>query len=64
MPLNIFALTSAGERSMINLCTDDTTAATLSDHLLRSILIAQECAATVDGHQAVKVLGGRCAPSF
>ena len=64
MPLNIFALTSARERRMGNLCTDDATTATLSDHLLRSILIAQKRAATVDGHQAIKVFGGRCAPSF
>jgi len=41
-------------RRIGNLCTDDTTAATLSDHLLRSVLIAQECAASVDAltHQA------------
>jgi hypothetical protein len=34
----------------------------LSDHLLRCMLITQECAASVDGHQTVKVVDGRCAP--
>jgi hypothetical protein len=33
----------------------------LSDHLLRSVLIAQHCAASVDGHHAVKGVDGRCA---
>ena len=46
---------------MVDLITDDTTAATLSNHLFRSMLIAQHCAASVDGHQAVKVLNRRCA---
>ena len=43
------------------LSTDDTTTTTLSDHLLRSILIAQHRAASIDGHLAVKVLDGRYA---
>ena len=47
---------------MGNLHTDYTTAAALSDHLLRCMLITQECAASVDGHQAVKVVDGSCAP--
>ena len=43
------------------LSTDDTTTTTLSDHLLRSILIAEHRAASVNGHQVVKVLDGRYA---
>jgi hypothetical protein len=46
---------------MGKLSTDDTTTTALSDHLLRSILIAQHWAASVDSHQAVKVLDGRYA---
>ena len=63
LPLNTFhASTSARKKdTRKNFCTDDTTTATLSDHLLRSMLIAQECATGVGGHQAVKVLDGRCA---
>ena len=47
---------------MGDLRTDDTTAAALSEHLLRCMLITQECAASVGTHQAVKVVDGRCAP--
>ena len=45
---------------MENIGTDDTTTTALSDHLLRSIFIAQHGAAGVDGHHTVKALGGRC----
>lgn len=47
-----------------NLGTDDTTAATLSDHLIRSMLIAQHCAAGVDSHHTVKAVDGRCATTL
>lgn len=47
---------------MGNFRTDDTTTAALSDHLLRYILIIQECAASVDTYQAIEVVDGRCAP--
>ena len=43
------------------LSTDDTTTTTLSNHLLRSILIAKHRATSIDGHLAVKVLDGRYA---
>jgi hypothetical protein len=46
---------------MENIGTDDTTTTALSDHLFRSILIAQHWAASVDSHQPVKVLDGRYA---
>ena len=58
MPLDIFESIRA-RRRIGHLITNDTTAATLSDHLLRSMLIAQHCATSVDGHQAVKVLNRR-----
>ena len=52
-----------GEKDRKSLHTDDTTTVTLCNHLLRSLFIAQECATSVAGHQAVKVLDGRCAPT-
>ncbi len=61
MLLNTFTSTCAWGR-IGKLCTDDTTTATLSDHLLRCMLIAQEGAASVDDHQTVKVVDGRYAP--
>ncbi len=56
--------TCQGRRMKVEIVarTNDTTAATLSDHLLRSMLIAQERAASVDGHQTVKVVNARYAP--
>jgi hypothetical protein len=61
--MNTFTSTRARDSEKIaNLRTDDTTAAALSDHLLRCMLITQKCAASIDGHQTVKVVDGRCAP--
>ena len=41
--------------------TNDTTAAALGNHLLRSTLITQHCAASVHGYNTIKALDGRCA---
>ena len=49
---------------MGTLRTDNTTAAALSDHLLRRMLITQECTASIDGYHVVKVVDGRCALFF
>ena len=38
--------------------TDNTPTATLCDHLLPSMLVAQHCAASVDRHQPVEALNG------
>ena len=60
MPLDTFKSARASEKDK-KISTDDTTTAALSDHLLRSILIAQHRAASIDGHLAVKVLDSRYA---
>ena len=60
MPLNILNQ-YVPEEKIEAISTNDPTAAALSNHLLRSMFIAQHRAASVDGHQAVKALDGRCA---
>ena len=38
-------------------CTDNTSATALSNHLLSSVLVAQQRSTNIDRHQAVEVLG-------
>jgi hypothetical protein len=49
------------EEKIETIGTNDTTSAALGNHLLRSVLIAQHCAASVHGYYTVKALDCRCA---